>query len=44
MRYADNKTDKQGDVYNQKSETNVTGELEVNNTESSQRLINAMSA
>jgi len=32
----------QGDVYNQKSETNVTGELEVNNTESSQRLINAM--
>ena len=39
-----NKTDKQGDVYNQKSETNVTGELEVNNTESSQRLINAMSA
>ena len=32
----------QGDVYNQKSETNVTGDLEVNNTESSQRLINAM--
>jgi len=32
----------QGDVYNQRSETNVTGELEVNNTESSQRLINAM--
>ena len=34
----------QGDVYNQKSETNITGDLEVNNTESSQRLINAMSA
>ena len=32
----------QGDVYNQKSETNVTGDLEVNNTEASQRLINAM--
>ena len=32
----------QGDVYNQKSETNITGDLEVNNTESSQRLINAI--